>query len=467
MSTNLRNIFGTVVHDVPEGSSPVELRQFFGTLVHNIPDGTSPVELRQYFGTLVHDVPEGTSPVELRQYFGTLVHDGVQFLVPNITGGVSVSASFDATAQSLDPSVSSFQWSWQSLPGGSSLTNQSYPMPDGKANTYFNMSDNQGLWHFEGDATDASGDANDGIINGATLVGGKVGADAYSFDGVNDRIEVGSAFAYTTEDFSIAFWVQEGVTQGSYVNIFGNQSSFRGFTLENDSPGSHSYRFIAGDGGWTFGTSTALTPGVWTHLVITREGSTVKMFKDGSLIITDTTFPVSFSPATIPMWFGGNQSSSRYWQGILDEFAIWGRTLSDAEVDNLYFLQSGSVATDLVGNVGLGETFTFVPDVTGTYETNLNMIDSSALASLSGSVYAYITASAPTPPGPLPPIISGSTPTTELITANELGYSINTYNIDLLSVQRTRRVTQIPFRLGGKGIQSLRLRPNAEITGSS
>ena len=83
MATNLRNLFGTVVHDVPEGTSPVELRQFFSTVVHNIPVETSPVELRQFFSTVVHDVPEGTSPVELRQFFSTVVHD----VVP-IPGGI-------------------------------------------------------------------------------------------------------------------------------------------------------------------------------------------------------------------------------------------------------------------------------------------------------------------------------------------------------------------------------------------
>jgi hypothetical protein len=65
MSTNLRNIFGTVVHDVPDGTTPVELRQTFGTVVHDVPAGTTPVELRQTFATVVHDVPTAANMLKL------------------------------------------------------------------------------------------------------------------------------------------------------------------------------------------------------------------------------------------------------------------------------------------------------------------------------------------------------------------------------------------------------------------
>jgi hypothetical protein len=112
----------------------------------------------------------------------------------------------------------------------------------------------------------------------------------------------------------------------------------------------------------------------------------------------------------------------------------------------------------------LSNTFTFVPDVSGTFTTNLSVTDGAA--SLSGNANAVISAAGPTPPGPTP-VITGSNPTTELITANQIGYSINTYKNNLLGVQRARTVTQVPFRLGGKGIQSLRRRTNTEFTGSS
>ena len=147
--------------------------------------------------------------------------------------------------------------------------------------------------------------------------------------------------------------------------------------------------------------------------------------------------------------------------GTIDEFALWSRKLSALEVNNLYFLQSGSLATDLVGNVGLGETFTFVPDVSGTFTTNLTVTDS--VSSLSGNANAVISAA----PSPAPGPITGSNPTVNLVESEELGYVFNTYKIDLLSVQRSRTSEQVPFKLGTKGKQSLRTATNTEFTGSS
>ena len=216
---------------------------------------------------------------------------------------------------------------------------------------------------------DTSGSGNVGVVNGATQVSGQVGSHAFEFDGNNDRIEIGSAFAYTTEDFSISFWVKEGASQSGFTNIFGNQSSQKGFCLEASSSGGHSYRMVTGDGGWTFGSSVALTPGAWTHLAITRSGSTIIIYKDGVLAVSDSSFPATITAATIPMWIGANESSGRYWSGTLDEFAIWERALSASEVSDIYAGQDGSLA-------GIGtSTFTFTPDVVGTFTINLAVTD--------------------------------------------------------------------------------------------
>ena len=49
-----------------------------------------------------------------------------------------------------------------------------------------------GWWKFDGDATDSSGNGNDGTVNGATLTTDRHGQanEAYSFDGVDDYILV-------------------------------------------------------------------------------------------------------------------------------------------------------------------------------------------------------------------------------------------------------------------------------------
>ena len=450
------NLFGSVVHNAtPPTAAAINL---FGSVVH---DATPPTAAAiNLYASVVHDAtPPTAAGINL---FGSVVHNAAQIsgTVADITGTVGNPATFDGTPMGVSTSSANFQWSWQAVPPGSSITNQTHPLPDWGVNTYFNMTDNVALWHFEGNANDTSGDGNNGTVSGATQVAGKVGSNAYSFDGISDYIDVGSNFAYTTEDFSFSFWVQEGASQSGFVNIFGNQSGYKGFCLETSTSSGHSYRIVTGDGSWTFGSAVALTPGAWTHFVITRSGSTISIYKNGVLAVSDSSFPTTITAATIPMWLGANQSSGRYWQGILDEFAIWERTLSDLEINNLYFLQSGSCAS---GSVGLGETFSFTPDVTGTYTIQLELDDS--LSSMSGNVDAVISDSPPTPP--TGSVITGSNPTVNLVESKSLGYIFNTYKIQNLSVQRSRTSEQVPFKLGTKGKQSLRNRTNSEFTGSS
>jgi len=477
MTTNLRNIFGTVVHDVPEGTTPIELRKTFGTVVHDVPEGTTPIELRKTFGTVVHDVPEGTTPIELRKTFATAVHDAdVPFLVPNISGTVGISASFDASSQSLDPASSTFHWSWNSVPAGSSFGNSSYPLPDNGVNTYFDMTNNQGLWHFEGNADDSSGNSKNGTTSNVILAPGKIGAEGYQIIGSGltadtSYIDFGlaSGFLSPASSFSMAIWMKGdgGWTPALYDGVLGFSNSFSWtqgvgiFWLNATTIRSFVGAWNAPD---TVEGNIAVVDD-WSQIVITYDGSDLSLYINGSLADTSTV-GAALTGLSNNLQVGRLGNHGRL-EATLDEFSIWDRQLSPVEVGNLFFLQSGSVASDLSGNVGLGETFTFVPDASGTYETNLNMTEGASISapSLSGSVYAYISSA--TPPGPGPdPIITASNPQEKLVTAvvGE-GYALNTYKI--LSVQRARKVDQIPFTLGTKGISSLRLRTNQDFSGSA
>jgi len=104
--------------------------------------------------------------------------------------------------------------------------------------------------------------------------------------------------------------------------------------------------------------------------------------------------------------------------------------------------------------------------VSGTYSIELGLTDGVATP-ISGNVDAVISDSPPTPP--TGSIISGSNPTTTLVEADNAssGYVFNTNKIDLLSVQRARTSEQVPFILGTKSKQTLRLRTNQDFTGSA
>jgi len=221
------------------------------------------------------------------------------------------------------------------------------------------------------------------------------------------------------------------------------------------------WEYGSGTNVWT-DFNTNLNTGQWYHLVAVRNTSEMKvyLYLDGALFSSQTYSNNPTGGTTSQLRIGAD-SSGYYFDGTIDEVVLWNRVLSPLEIDQIYFFQSGSCAS---GSVGLGETFSFTPDVSGTYSIELGLTDGVATP-ISGNVDAVISDSPPTPP--TGSVITGSSPTVNLVESKSLGYIFNTYKIQNLSVQRSRTSEQVPFKLGTKGKQSLRNRTNSEFTGSS
>jgi hypothetical protein len=359
----------------------------FGSVVH---DATPPVAAAiNLYASVVHDAtPPTAAGINL---FGSVVHNAAQIsgTVADITGTVGNPATFDGTPMGVSTGSVNYQWSWQSVPSGSSIANATFPLPDNKVNTYFDMTDNKGLWHFEGGATDSSGDGRNGTVNNATLVAGKVGSQAYQFVDADDSyVNFGAAsdFLSTSSPFSLSLWMKgdSGWSPAVYDSIVGFTNGFSwsqgvGIFWQNATT------IRAFVDRWDGSTVDApVDPSVWNHLVLTYDQTDIKIYVNGSFIATNGV-GATLTGLGNDLQVGRLGTHGRL-EAALDEFAIWERTLSDLEINNLYFLQSGSCAS---GSVGLGETFSFTPDVTGTYTIQLELDDS--LSSMSGNVNAVIS----------------------------------------------------------------------------
>lgn len=81
----------------------------------------------------------------------------------------------------------------------------------------------------------------------------------------------------------------------------------------------------------------------WHHLVITVDGpGLMKLYADGELLAEDTTTPTGFFghvPGLDQMYVGRTvqrEQDAEYYNGLIDELAIWGSPLSAADVATLY-----------------------------------------------------------------------------------------------------------------------------------
>jgi hypothetical protein len=86
-------------------------------------------------------------------------------------------------------------------------------------------------------------------------------------------------------------------------------------------------------------TSGDLPVGVWQHLAVTQAAETATLYLNGAVVSlnTATTLDPSSLGVTTQDWIGRSQyADNPTLTGQVDEFRIYNRTLSPAEVTRLY-----------------------------------------------------------------------------------------------------------------------------------
>jgi hypothetical protein len=223
-----------------------------------------------------------------------------------------------------------------------------------------------GYWPLDegaGEATvDASGNGNEGIIKGApNWVQGKFGK-TLSFDGVDDCVYVGNNpdLDHGKGDFTISAWIKTTYAElDEDPTIFGKGGDSEGgiryclmlhethngirFVLDNDI---EKY--------WPEG-QVVVTDDQWHHVVGMRDGTYLRIYVDG---VQDTSefasnLNTEFNTFTIPADYdlGGTSQYGAYigvihshakghlqkfFNGLIDDVAVWNRALSTDEVSHLY-----------------------------------------------------------------------------------------------------------------------------------
>ncbi len=199
---------------------------------------------------------------------------------------------------------------------------------------YYQFDDSSSL------AADSSSKDNHGTVSGAAYSASGKANGAAQFDGSDDYIEIGSIadFGFGTGDFTIGYWVQFTTTHssgtawpqsGMYKNATGwNVVGNFEVALNFDK----SLSVVANVQGDFITTGTAITTGTWYHVLVTRDNGTLKLYVDGQLI-GSRSFTTSLSATN--QYLGTSwvaEQAARYLHGLMDEFRIYNRVLSNAEI---------------------------------------------------------------------------------------------------------------------------------------
>jgi hypothetical protein len=147
----------------------------------------------------------------------------------------------------------------------------------------------------------------------------KFGAGSMYFDGSSYLTGKSSTNFSFTGDFTIECWVYLTTASGTKT-IFTNRSSSANPTgLAWVTQSGSAALSIYTNSGFSAASSTAITTNTWTHVALTRSGSTITQWLNG-VSVANVTNSSSFTDALC--YIGANNSAAEYWPGYIDDFRI-------------------------------------------------------------------------------------------------------------------------------------------------
>jgi hypothetical protein len=219
----------------------------------------------------------------------------------------------------------------------------------GMSQTNKNTNGLVGMWSFDGadingtNAYDRSGSGNNGTISGAVPAIGKKG-QALKFNGTSDFVSVASNdnLEFGTGDFTISYWIKwssTGAGVGGYqCSQDGGYAGDNGVLIEYDAGARvrvyFGTTFVSGILTWAY------TPNIWYHHVLSRTGTDVKFFVNGTQLGATATSNKNIHKDTLLI---GKYSGGEWLNGYLDEYRIYNRALSADEVGDLYRLGTATM----------------------------------------------------------------------------------------------------------------------------
>jgi hypothetical protein len=209
---------------------------------------------------------------------------------------------------------------------------------------------------FNGNANDVSGNNLNGTVNGATLSTDRFGnsSAAYSFDG-NDYIIVNDNdlldFQSDT-DFAISLWALVSPTQnpnGTINDILRKWSGdAQGYPFSISFVNQNAAAFAQNKflvvrydgsncGNAPSGYSPAINRSEFYHIVMSKEGSTIRQYVN-NILVSETTDNTSCTTSNnSPMTIGSRGQLVTFFTGKIDDIKIYNKALSEEQVSMLYF----------------------------------------------------------------------------------------------------------------------------------
>lgn len=204
---------------------------------------------------------------------------------------------------------------------------------------------------FDGDADDASGNGNHGIIHNSTLSTGinENVNSAYRFNSADDKILIENIVLGEDQPFSISAWIYSyssakyngHIFDGNGVYFYTRPNGYTTGLIDTNNQNQFPDPLLSPRG--TF---------VWEHVVITWDGQNLKTLKNASLF--SSAVMTSKSIGTNNFLIGGSAESSITDIDIkVDELRLYNRPISLTEIQQLYQQKTTPSASGKLNDTGI------------------------------------------------------------------------------------------------------------------
>jgi hypothetical protein len=213
-------------------------------------------------------------------------------------------------------------------------------------------------WPGDGNPNDIQGTNQATLQNGTTYSVGKVG-QAFNFDGLTNKVSVGSKYGALTNNFTIQFWANPlasrvatteaasgvtGTTSQRYViyPTYGDTAYGAGHAGAGISVGTngisvfeHSANYLPSILVWN-----ATVTG-WTHVAVVYTSRQPRLYVNGALVRTGLTSTYIVHPSA------DMSGPYGYFSGGVDEVGIYNRALAANEIQAIYNAGAGGMCKTL------------------------------------------------------------------------------------------------------------------------
>jgi hypothetical protein len=199
-----------------------------------------------------------------------------------------------------------------------------------------------GWWPFNGNANDESGIGNNGVVYGAKLTADRFGNpnSAYSFNGISDFIDVPKYNQSIDSEFTISLWVKIAYSSTYQVFLSHGPKSSGHFEIYSFDV-THKLSWYTKD--MCSAQSTKIIDDDSIHHIVINQHKGLLAFYVDNVLVGTRTCTGRISPIIRDLNFGRVNDTGAssgvpgcYSKGIIDDIAIWNRSLTTSEIKNVF-----------------------------------------------------------------------------------------------------------------------------------